>query len=57
MVESLVFVVVSEWDGVDDVRRWEHEPVHTEIQGKWDPQLSEPLVHRRFTPWQRPIEE
>ena len=55
--ESSVYVVVSEWDEVDDVRRWEHEPVHTEIQRKWEPQFSEPLVHRRFTLWQRPTEE
>jgi len=27
--ESSVYVVVSEWDEVDDVRRWEHEPVCT----------------------------
>ncbi len=57
MEESSVYVVVSEWDEIDDVRRWEHEPLHTKIQHKWEPQLGERLIHRRFTPWQRPTQE
>jgi len=57
MAASSVYVVVSEWDEVGDVRRWEHDPLHTEIQRKWEPQLGEPLIHRRFTLWQRPTEE
>jgi heme-degrading monooxygenase HmoA len=56
MQEPSVYVVVSEWSDLDDVRSWEHERVQTEIQRKWEPHFSEPLVHRRFTPWQRPTE-
>jgi heme-degrading monooxygenase HmoA len=48
-----VYVVVSEWDDIDDVRRWEHSKAHVAIQRKWEPHLHEPLVHRRFTPWER----
>jgi heme-degrading monooxygenase HmoA len=48
------YVVVSEWDDVDRVRDWEHEATHVEIQEKWEPLFHEPLVHRRFTPWERP---
>jgi heme-degrading monooxygenase HmoA len=53
-MEEPVYVVLSEWNDVDDVRSWEHEGAHVEIQRKWEPQFHEPLVHRRFTPWERP---
>jgi heme-degrading monooxygenase HmoA len=49
-----VYVVVSEWDEVDHVRAWEHEEEHTGIMEKWEPRYREPLLHRRFVPWQRP---
>jgi heme-degrading monooxygenase HmoA len=54
MQDQLVYVVVSEWNDIDDVRGWEHNGVHVEVQHKWEPQLLEPLVHRRFTRWERP---
>jgi heme-degrading monooxygenase HmoA len=54
MGDPTVYVVVSEWDEVDDVRRWEHEAAHVEIQKKWEPLFREPPGHRRFTPWERP---
>lgn len=53
MQDQLVYVVVSEWDDIDDVRGWEHNGVHVEVQHKWEPQLLAPLVHRRFTLWER----
>jgi heme-degrading monooxygenase HmoA len=56
MQDQLVYVVVSEWDDIDDVRDWEHHEVHAEIQRKWEPHQQEPLVHRRFTPWERPAQ-
>ena len=56
MQDQLVYVVVSEWDDIDDVRGWEHHGVHAEIQRKWEPHLQEPLAHRRFTPWERPAQ-
>jgi heme-degrading monooxygenase HmoA len=49
-----VFVIASEWNTLDDVRAWEHEDRHVEIQHKWEPQFREPLLHQRFTPWERP---
>jgi heme-degrading monooxygenase HmoA len=55
MEEPSVYVVVSEWGGVDDVRSWEHERAHVVIQRKWEPRFREALVHRRFTPWRRPV--
>ena len=56
MRDQPVYVVLSEWDDIDDVRGWEHNGVHVEIQRKWEPHLQEPLVHRRFTPWARPTQ-
>jgi heme-degrading monooxygenase HmoA len=56
MQDQPVYVVVSEWDDIDDVRAWEHNVVHVEVQLKWKPHLQEPLVHRRFTPWERPTQ-
>ena len=41
MADPSVYLVVSEWDIVEDVRSWEHEPVHVEIQQKWGPQFRE----------------
>jgi heme-degrading monooxygenase HmoA len=54
MEDPLVYLVMSEWDSVEDVRAWEHDPVHEEIQHKWEPHFREPLAHRRWTPWIRP---
>lgn len=56
MQDQLVYLVVSEWDEIDDVRAWEHNEVHVEIQRKWGPNLDQPFVHRRFTPWERPTQ-
>lgn len=52
--EPTVFVIASEWTTVDDVRAWEHEDRHVQIQHKWEPLFREPLVHQRFEPWERP---
>jgi hypothetical protein len=30
--------------------------VHVKIQRKWEPHFNEPLVHCRFTPWERPTQ-
>lgn len=49
-----VYTVVSEWDDVDQVRAWEHEEEHSGVMQKWEPKYSEPFLHRRFVPWQRP---
>jgi heme-degrading monooxygenase HmoA len=48
------YVVVSEWDEVDQVRAFEHLPEHEEVMARWEPHYAEPLVHRRFVPWVRP---
>jgi heme-degrading monooxygenase HmoA len=54
MLDPSVYLVVSEWDEVEQVRAWEHEEEHTGVMQKWEPQYREPLLHRRFVPWQRP---
>jgi heme-degrading monooxygenase HmoA len=56
MQDQLVYVVVSEWDDIEDVRSWEHHRAHVEIQRKWESQLHEPLIHRRYAPWERPTQ-
>jgi heme-degrading monooxygenase HmoA len=56
MVDPGVYLVVSEWDTVEQVRAWEHVPEHEAVAKKWEPFYREPLVHRRFTPWVRPPE-
>jgi heme-degrading monooxygenase HmoA len=54
LLDSAIYLVVSEWDDVQQVRAWEHEEEHTGVMQKWEPQYREPLLHRRFVPWQRP---
>ncbi|MGH2681767.1 MAG: antibiotic biosynthesis monooxygenase family protein [Actinomycetota bacterium] len=49
-----VYVVVSEWDEVEQVRAWEHHPRHEEVIERWEERYREPFVHRRFVPWTRP---
>lgn len=49
-----VWVVVSEWDDVEQVRAWEHHPEHEGLFKVWEPHYREELIHRRFVPWQRP---
>jgi heme-degrading monooxygenase HmoA len=53
--DALVYLVVSEWDDIEQVRAWEREDRHA-VQLEWMSRLAEPLEHRRFTPWQRPAE-
>ena len=57
MTDARVYLVVSEWDGVEQVRAWEHVEEHAGIMQKWEPAYRQPLLHRRFVPWQRPLSE
>ena len=52
--DDLVYVVVSEWDEVDQVRAWEHHPEHEVVIERWEDRYRDPFVHRRFVPWVRP---
>jgi heme-degrading monooxygenase HmoA len=54
MMDATVYIVISEWDAVEQVRAWEHEEEHSGVMEKWEPLYREPLLHRRFVPWQRP---
>jgi heme-degrading monooxygenase HmoA len=54
MVDPSGYLVVSEWDEVDQVRAWEHEEEHSGVMEKWEPSYREPLLHQRFVPWERP---
>ena len=54
MIDSSVYLVVSEWDDVERVRSWAHEEEHAGVMQKWEPQYREPLTHQRFVPWVRP---
>ncbi len=54
IIDDHVYLVVSEWDSVEQVRAWEHEEEHSDVMERWEPHYREPLVHRRFVPWQRP---
>ena len=54
IVDPSGYLVVSEWDDVDQVRAWEHEEEHSGVMEKWEPLYREPLFHQRFVPWQRP---
>lgn len=49
-----VYIVVSEWDDVEQVRAWEHLEEHEGVMARWEHQYREPFVHRRFVPWIRP---
>jgi heme-degrading monooxygenase HmoA len=54
MTDPDVYVVVSEWDEVEQVRAWEHVEEHEGVMERWEPHYREPLLHRRFVPWVRP---
>jgi heme-degrading monooxygenase HmoA len=54
LVDPSIYLVVSEWDDVAQVRAWEHEEEHTGVMQKWEPRYREPLLHQRWIPWQRP---
>jgi heme-degrading monooxygenase HmoA len=56
LLDPTVYLVVSEWDDVEQVRAWEHEEEHSGVMEKWEPQYREPLFHQRFVPWQRPAQ-
>ncbi|MBI3649021.1 MAG: antibiotic biosynthesis monooxygenase [Actinobacteria bacterium] len=48
------YLVVTEWDEVDEVRAFEHHPEHEAIIRRWEGSYSEDFQHRRFVPWVRP---
>jgi len=52
--DDRTYLVVSEWDEVEQVRAFEHHPEHEAIMARWDPRYAETFVHRRFVPWVRP---
>jgi heme-degrading monooxygenase HmoA len=52
--DETVYVVVSEWDDVEQVRAWEHIEEHEGVMARWEQRYREPFVHRRFVPWVRP---
>ena len=54
LLDSSAYLVVSEWDDVEQVRAWEHEEEHSGVMEKWEPQYRQPLLHQRFVPWVRP---
>jgi heme-degrading monooxygenase HmoA len=54
VIESRMYLVVSEWDDVEQVRAWEHHPEHETVMDLWENEYREPLVHRRFIPWVGP---
>jgi heme-degrading monooxygenase HmoA len=53
--EDAVYLVVSEWDQVEQVRAWEHHPKHEAVMDRWEGKYREPFIHRRFVPWIRPM--
>ncbi len=54
MNDPRVYLVVGEWDTVEQIRAWEHVLEHLHVADKWEPFYAEPLVHRRFVPWVGP---
>jgi heme-degrading monooxygenase HmoA len=54
MIDPSTYLVISEWEDVQDVRAWEHEEEHSGVMQRWEPLYREPLFHQRFVPWVRP---
>jgi heme-degrading monooxygenase HmoA len=54
MDDPHVYLVVSEWDDIEQVRAWEHVEEHSGVMQKWEPRYQQSFLHRRFVPWQRP---
>lgn len=48
------YVVVSEWDDVEQIRAFEHHPEHEAIMRRWQDRYAEPFEHHRLVPWVRP---
>lgn len=41
-----VYLIVSLWDAVEDVRAWEHHPDHEAVMNKYPYNI----VHKRYSP-------
>ncbi|HXF57136.1 MAG TPA: antibiotic biosynthesis monooxygenase [Actinomycetota bacterium] len=54
LADPRVYVVVSLWDEVEQVRAWEHHPEHEEVIRRWEDRYEKPFVHQRYVPWLRP---
>ena len=48
--DERTYIVVSEWDEIDQVRAFEHHPGHEPIIDRWEPHYAEEMTHRRFVP-------
>lgn len=44
--DTKVYLIVSLWDTVEEIRAWEHHPVHEAAMDKYP----HTLVHQRYTP-------
>ncbi len=49
------YIVVSDWDEVEQVRDFEHHPEHEAIMSRWEDGYAEPFEHHRYVQWVRPV--
>ncbi len=49
--DERTYLVVSEWEDVEQVRAYEHHPEHQAVMERWEEQYAETFQHRRFVPW------
>ena len=55
--DERTYIVVTEWQEVEQIRAFEHHLDHEPVMKRWEPHYAEKMVHRRFVPWTRPEEQ
>lgn len=51
--DAQTYLILSQWETIDQLRAWEHGPRHEEALKKHNPRFRRPEVHRRYVSWQR----
>lgn len=49
------WLILSEWETVEDLRAWEHHPEHEKVMDENEPRFREKEIHRRYQPWTKPV--
>lgn len=52
--DRYTWIILSEWEMVEDLRAWEHHPDHEKVMDENKPRFRDKEVHRRFQPWVKP---
>lgn len=48
------YLILSEWETLEDLKAWEHSPRHEEAMTENEPRFRTPETHRRYAPYTPP---